>query len=183
MQERTRSQLPAATETSPRLSRRLNPAQMSFCSSLKVSGGSKGLTDKTSPSPLLRFVPLCLSREGAWGRGCVPSVGHGTRCRAVPPRGCSLELVQAETLPQAAVSSTFCSEILTHPNLKVRTKLTAAGGGDLKHRNLREACTHTREQKAAGRLQRADTGSLPATSDCQSPLFPSFASCGCCSPF
>lgn len=45
-----------------------------------------------------------------------------------PPRGCSFKLVGAEAPLQPAVSSVFCSEILTHPNLKVRMKLTAAGG-------------------------------------------------------
>lgn len=99
---------------------------MSFRSSLKESGRSGGLADKTSPSPSLCFFPFPGKVHGA---GTVPpSMGHGTGvqgCPVPPPRGRPLELVQVETLPRAAVSSTFCSEILSHPNLKVRTKVTA----------------------------------------------------------
>lgn len=113
---------------------------MSFRSSLKVSGRSRGLTGKTSPS--LRFPLRLFAFPGkARGAGAVSppwDTALGAELSS-PPRGCSLELAQAETVPRAAVSSTFRSEILTHPNLKVRTKLTAGGrgmgDGDPKHRN------------------------------------------------
>lgn len=55
--------------------------------------------------------------------------------------------------------------------------------GGVKHRNPAEACTLTREQKAAGRLQRAESGSLPGTSDSQCPLLPSLASQSAAAPF